>query len=124
MPALSFVRKTLLVCALALPFASFAEAPESALARCLTEKGATLYVADWCPYCNRLLDDFGPSATQLRITHCFDDRSDAAACEKFNLPGVPIFLMPDPENPKKMVRLVGYASMRSIAEWSGCEDRE
>lgn len=110
--------------ALTAPITAFGEAPESALARCLTEKGVTLYVADWCPYCRRLLDDFGPAAATLKITHCFDAHADKAACKKLDLPGVPTWIMPDPQGRNAPQRLVGYTPIRTIAEWSGCADRE
>lgn len=115
---LAFLKHIILPVIICAPLLAVAEAPESMLARCLTNKGAILYVADWCRYCTRTLDEFGPSVASLKVVHCFDDRSDDAICEKLDLVGVPTWIAPGRE------RLIGFTPLRDIAVWSNCENAE
>jgi hypothetical protein len=63
-----------------------------ALAEHLTEGGAAMYTAYWCPHCHEQKELFGREATgKLRVIECAPDgrNSQAALCESKKIQGYP-----------------------------------
>lgn len=63
-----------------------------ALAQHLTERGAVMYSAYWCPHCHEQKELFGRQATaQLKVVECAPDghNSQAALCEAKKIKGFP-----------------------------------
>ena len=84
-------------------------------AQCLAEKGATLYVADWCPWCAKQLDAFGPSGKEaLNVVHCHDGRHNEKACASANVRAIPLWTFKDG------TRLLGLQDNETLSKHSGC----
>lgn len=113
----------LLVAAVALAFlAGFAvwrrlpAAPEpeqslDAFARCLSQKGAVMYGAYWCPHCQNQKSMFGDAFRFVNYVECTEKPH---VCTDAGIQGFPTWIFPGG------MKLVGVQSLESLAEVSGC----
>jgi len=64
-------------------------------AKCLTEKGATLYGAYWCPHCNNQKKLFGSSLKYLNYVECDPNGENAKPelCKQNNITGYPTWII-------------------------------
>jgi thiol-disulfide isomerase/thioredoxin len=85
-------------------------------AQCLSDKGATLYGASWCPHCQQQREMFGASQKYLNYVECSsqDGNPETAACENRNINSYPTWELADG------TRLVGTQSLTKLSEASGC----
>lgn len=99
--------------------ASRSEAPSSldAFARCLTEKGAVMYGAYWCPHCQNQKAMFGDAVKFIRYVECTEEPQ---TCTSALIRGFPTWIFPaSPASPAGL-RLEGTQPLESLAEASGC----
>jgi hypothetical protein len=61
-----------------------------ALAKCLTEKGWTMYGADWCPHCKAQKADFGDAFQFVHYVECPDNE---ALCNAKGVIGYPTWIL-------------------------------
>lgn len=61
------------------------------VARCLTQKGVTMYGTDWCPHCQEQKRAFGTSFRYINYINC---DLNAAACELAGVEGYPTWVFP------------------------------
>lgn len=88
-------------------------------AKCLTEKGAKLYGAWWCPNCQNQNAKFGDSFQYLNYIECEKEpgksRGDMVdACKTANIVSFPTWDFADG------TRKTGDLSLETISELSGC----
>lgn len=85
-----------------------------AFVKCLTQKGATMYGASWCPHCKAQKEMFGTSVKYLSYVECAaDDGSQTVACEKAGIKAYPTWII----NGEKTT---GQLSFVVLSEKSGC----
>ena len=82
-----------------------------AFAKCLAEKGAIMYGADWCPHCQREKRNFGTSFQYVPYVECPDDPD---RCATAGVNGYPTWIYPDGR------RYEGEQGLQRIAEQSRC----
>ncbi len=85
-------------------------------AQCLTEKGATMYGAFWCPHCAKTKARFGPSFRYIKYVEC-DPRGDneqSELCISKQIENYDTWEFADGS------RVVGEPSFELLAEKSGC----
>lgn len=85
-------------------------------AKCLKEKGAKLYTADWCPHCVRQKESFGSSLQYLDHTVCAKEQTDSwsEACTKAEITGVPTWIFKDGS------RVSGAQTLEALSGKTGC----
>lgn len=89
-------------------------AEENALdvfARCLTEKGITMYGAYWCPHCQNEKAAFGDSFKYVNYVEC---TQETQKCLEQKIEGYPTWIFADGK------RLVGEQGIEKLAKESGC----
>ena len=86
-----------------------------ALAKCLSKKGAKLYGAYWCGWCNRQKEIFGEAAQHLPYIECSDreTRQMTPQCREAGITGLPTWEF---EGQKSS----GFKSLEELARLSGC----
>lgn len=86
-------------------------------AQCLTEKGAQMYGAWWCPHCENQKKSFGNSFDYIKYTECSVPGSRAMneTCKEAGIEGYPTWVFEDDS------RLSGERSMEELSEKTGCE---
>ena len=85
------------------------------LAQCLTEKGAAMYGAYWCPHCKTQKEMFGNSFKYINYIEC-DARGENAKpelCEQAGITGYPTWII----NGKTYV---GVRQFQELADATGC----
>lgn len=85
-------------------------------AKCLTEKGAVMYGAFWCPHCARTKARFGSSFRYIEYVEC-DPRGDneqSELCIEKEIESYDTWEFADGS------RLVGEPSFQAMAEKTGC----
>lgn len=80
-------------------------------AKCLAQKGATMYGASWCPHCQYQKSLFGTSFKYIPYVECPDNPK---ACLDHNVTGYPTWLIGS-------VRLEGQQSLDELAHISSCQ---
>jgi hypothetical protein len=87
-----------------------------AFAKCLTEKGAALYGAVWCPHCQKQKKAFGESVQYINYIECAVDGSkeQAAACKNAGIEGYPTWKFADGSE------LLGEATFTQLSEKTLC----
>jgi hypothetical protein len=86
-------------------------------AQCLTEKGAVMYGAYWCPHCLNQKKMFGRSWQFVNYVEC-DRRGDNAnpeLCAANNVEGYPTWIFADG------TRLTGELSLKVLGDKTGCD---
>ncbi|OHB22850.1 MAG: hypothetical protein A2939_03520 [Parcubacteria group bacterium RIFCSPLOWO2_01_FULL_48_18] len=82
-----------------------------AFAKCLADRGITMYGADWCPHCQNQKKAFGSSFGFVPYVECPDDPK---RCLTAGISGFPTWIFP---NGKK---LEGEQELQKLSEESGC----
>lgn len=88
----------------------------TAIAQCLTEKGAKFYGAFWCPHCADQKESFGNAMTYVNYVEC-DPRGENAnpdACLEADIVSYPTWIFANGE------RLVGTRTPQELAQQAGC----
>ena len=82
-------------------------------AQCLTEKGATMYGAAWCPHCQEQKAVFGDSFKLIKYIECPDN---IQICIDKGIQGYPTWLI------GTSTKLEGFdgKTMRELSDASGC----
>lgn len=90
--------------------------PDS-FAQCVTESGATMYGAFWCPHCESQKQSFGKSFDHINYVECsLPDRSgQTQICIDENIQSYPTWEFGDGS------RELGEVPLELIAERTGCE---
>lgn len=86
-------------------------------AQCVTESGAKMFGAYWCPHCQDQKDMFGSSWKKINYVEC-DPRGDNAnpdACEAAGIQGYPTWVFGDDEH------VPGTLQLSVIADKTGCQ---
>ncbi len=85
-------------------------------AQCLTDSGAKMYGAYWCPHCANQKKLFGSSFSFVDYIECDPrgDNANPAACEAAGIQGYPTWIFGD-----GTVRS-GELPLRTLASISGC----
>lgn len=82
-----------------------------AFAQCLSKKGAIMYGADWCPYCQNEKKAFGDAFRFVSYIECPDNPKQCLAA---GIIGYPTWLFPDGR------RFEGELGLQNLAKESGC----
>lgn len=82
-----------------------------AFARCLSEKGFTMYGAEWCPHCQNEKRQFGPAFKFVNYVECPEE---AERCLQMGITGYPTWIGPDNEKHEGEQGLAGLKAL------SGC----
>lgn len=82
-----------------------------AFAQCLSEKGITMYGADWCPHCQNEKKAFGDSFKYVSYVEC---PKNPKLCLSAGVDGYPTWIL------KNGTRLVGEQGLERLSEVSGC----
>ena len=87
-----------------------------ALAQCITDSGAKMYGAYWCPHCINQKELFGPSFDKITYIECDarGDNADPKACEEAGVEGYPTWIFGDG------TRRSGEVPLRTLASLTGC----
>src|SRR3989338_8890550 len=80
-------------------------------AQCLSEKGAEMYGADWCPYCQNEKKAFGDAFRFISYIECPDNPKQCLAAA---ITGYPTWLFPDGK------RFEGEQGLQNLSKESGC----
>ena len=92
------------------------QAKVDTFAKCLTEKGATMYGAFWCPHCAKTKKRFGTSFQYVDYVEC-DPRGDdeqAELCLEKEIENYDTWEFADGS------RVVGEPSFVTLSEKTGC----
>ena len=84
------------------------------LARCLTERGWTMYGATWCSHCAAQKKAFGDAVQYLDVVECDEKPFE---CQANDIEGTPTWL-----NRDGSIKLVGEQSLDTLALESGCSE--
>jgi glutaredoxin len=84
-------------------------------AKCLTEKGATLYGAYWCPHCQNQKAMFGSSKKYLNYVECDPngDNANPDLCKSNNITGYPTWIV-------NGTHYEGEQSLEKLGSLTGC----
>ncbi len=88
-----------------------------AFAQCLTDQGAHMYGAWWCPHCTKQKEAFEGAFDKVNYTECSAPGSRAMnqVCKDANIEGYPTWEFVDES------RLSGERTLEELAEQTGCE---
>jgi hypothetical protein len=87
------------------------------LAQCLTDKGAKMYGAYWCPHCQQQKKLFGKAFSKVTYVECAipgNPREQTPACKDANISGYPTWVFADGS------RTNGEQSLADLAVKTGC----
>jgi len=79
-------------------------------AKCLTEKGATLYASEYCGHCKNQKEMFGDSLKYINQVECSENQE---LCQQMGIQGVPTWII----NGKSYV---GVQSFETLSSATGC----
>lgn len=87
-----------------------------AFATCLTDAGAVMYGAFWCPHCARTKQNFGSSFKHIEYVECDPngDNEQSELCIEKEIEGYDTWEFSDGS------RVVGEPSFEVLAEKTGC----
>ena len=89
------------------------------VAKCLSEKGVTMYGAYWCPHCANQKKSFGSDFQFVKYQEC-DDKGPGGnhkACIEAGVQSYPTWFFPGQGN------LVGEQEVRDLAKVGNCIDK-
>ncbi len=89
-----------------------------AFAQCLTEKGATMYGAYWCPHCQNQKKKFGKSFSKVKYVECAqpgNPNAQVTECQDAKISGYPTWVFADD------TRVEGEMGLEALAEKTGCQ---
>lgn len=86
-------------------------------ATCLTEKGATMYGAYWCPHCQEQKKLFGSSWDKVNYVECSlpNAAGQTQECIEKGISGYPVWEFADGK------RLSGVLGLDQLASFTSCE---
>lgn len=90
------------------------ESPEIKLAKCMTEKGTTLYTATWCGHCQNQKDAFKEGVDYLENVECSAMDGWSIACKDAGIRAVPTWILPDG------TMKTGAMPLEKLADLTGC----
>jgi hypothetical protein len=97
-------------------FLFFGPGKYDGFAQCLSDKGAKMYGAFWCPHCNDQKDMFGSSWKYAPYVECSNpDRSQNEACDSAGITGYPTWRFADGKEE------TGLMSFEELSAASGCQ---
>ena len=88
-----------------------------AFAQCLTDKGAMMYGAWWCPHCQNQKKLFGDAFKKVKYIECanpINQNEQTAECETTKITGYPTWIFADGS------RTEGEASLNALSLKTGC----
>lgn len=87
-----------------------------AFAKCITEKGAKLYGASWCPHCQIQKKEFGESVQYVNYIECAVEgsKNQAEACAAAGIKGYPTWQFADGS------QILGEATFEQLSEKTSC----
>lgn len=80
-------------------------------AKCLTEKGAVMYGAAWCPHCQAEKKSFGSSFQYIKYVECPDTPQ---VCTDAKVENYPTWILGDG------TKLEGQQGVKKLSEITGC----
>ena len=90
--------------------------PATAFAQCLTEKGAKMYGAWWCPHCTKQKVLFGNAFDKVTYVECSDaTKQMVPLCVSAGIKNYPTWEFADGS------RVTGEQSFAALAQKTGCE---
>lgn len=91
------------------------ESPDS-FAQCLTDNGATLYGAFWCPHCNDQKELFGEDIEFINYVECStpDGQDQTSACQTAGIQAYPTWKFGDGS------QQTGLLTFQQLAQKTGC----
>ncbi len=92
-----------------------AQSAEVALAKCLTEKGATLYTASWCGHCQTQKAEFGEGLEYLDSVECAAFGGWAQECKDAGVKAVPKWIFGDG------TEKLGNTPLETLAALNNCD---
>jgi len=93
-----------------------ASGPGDEFAKCLTQNGAKMYGAFWCPHCSDQKEEFGDDFQHITYIECSKpDKSQTEFCTEAGITSYPTWEFADGS------REVGKLSFSALAEKTGCE---
>lgn len=81
-------------------------------AKCLRDKGVTMYGAEWCPHCRNEKNRFGSSFRFVPYVECPDEPE---LCLKLGIEGYPTWVFADNR------KFEGEQGLEKLSVESGCE---
>ena len=86
-------------------------------AQCLTEKGAVMYGAYWCPHCQAQKKLFGSSWDYVTYVECSlpNGNGQTEVCIKEGITGYPVWKFADGK------KISGQLSLEQLGSFTGCE---
>ncbi len=84
----------------------------SSFATCLTEAGAKLYGASWCPHCHHQKEMFGTAVSKIDYTECTTDK---VKCTEAEIQALPTWKFADG------TAVTGTQSLTVLADKTGCK---
>ncbi|MBI2139300.1 hypothetical protein HYU14_00125 [Candidatus Woesearchaeota archaeon] len=98
--------------------------PLDAFAQCLTDKGAVMYGASWCPHCQNQKEMFGGSWKSIDYKECAvpNSRMQSAACSDAGVNAYPTW---DFGKGNRMTgelksRITGELNFQELSQITGC----
>jgi len=79
-------------------------------AKCLTEKGATLYASEYCGHCKNQKEMFGDSLKYINQAECTENQE---LCQQMGITGVPTWIINGEHK-------VGVQSLETLSSLTGC----
>ena len=79
-------------------------------AKCLTEKGATVYVSQYCGHCKNQKEMFGDSLKYVNSVECTENQQ---LCQEKGVSGVPTWII-------NGLPYAGVQSFERLSELTGC----
>jgi hypothetical protein len=89
------------------------------VAKCLTEKGAVMYGASWCPHCLEQKKAFGDAVKYITYQECdqASEGGDHLKCLQAGVQSYPTWIIPG-QSAK-----AGAYPVADLAKFAGCEDK-
>lgn len=84
-------------------------------AQCVTDSGAKMYGAYWCPHCKVQKELFGGSWKYIEYIECAVGQGQSPRCAQDKIEGYPTWTFGDGR------RVSGQMTFEQIAEYTGCE---
>lgn len=97
---------------------SYSKEDIDSFAKCITEKGAVMYGAFWCPHCSKVKKMFGESFRHIDYVEC-DPRGDneqSLLCIEKEIESYATFEFNDDPS----TRLIGEPTFEELAAATGC----
>jgi hypothetical protein len=87
------------------------------LAKCLTDSGAVMYGAYWCPHCQEQKKMFGEDAGLINYVECDakGENGNPELCQQQGITGYPTWIFGNGE------RVAGAMSLSELAKRAECE---